>query len=165
VVTLRNARRELSMLSSSRHRVDTISSSSAPKVSTGGGVTAGGAAVSHHPKTVAHSRGCTTLQMPYCVRGPATKTIVPGSAGSGSYRARRKAVGRVWWSAPASTFLQQPRITAAVSASRYPIGTGRVWCPDAPSWVFTHASNMSLIIRYIHCLLHSPYKAFVNVCI
>ena len=142
MVTLRNARRELSMLSSSRHRVDTISSSSAPKVSTGGGVTAGSAAGSHHPKTVAHSRGCTTLQMPYCVRGPATKTIVPGSAGSGSYRARRKAVGRVWWSAPASTFLQQPRITAAVSASRYPIGIGRVWCPDAP-WVFTHASNMS----------------------
>lgn len=51
--------------------------------------------VSHHPKTVAHSRGCTTLQMPYCVRGPATKIIVPGNAGSGSYRARRKAVGDV----------------------------------------------------------------------
>ena len=145
MVTLRNARRELSMLSSSRHGVDTMSSSSAREVSTGG-VTAGGAAVSHHPKTVAHSRGCTTLQMPYCVRGPATKTIVPGSAGSGSYRARRKAVGRVWWSAPASTFLQQPRITAAVSASRYPIGIGRVWCPDAP-WVFTHAPNISIILQ------------------
>lgn len=47
---------------------------------------------SHHPRTVAHSRGCTTRQMPYCVRGPATKIIVPDNAGSGSYRARRKAM-------------------------------------------------------------------------
>jgi hypothetical protein len=31
----------------------------------------------HHPRTAAHSRGCTTPQMPCLSRGPSTKIILP----------------------------------------------------------------------------------------